>query len=537
MSNPYFSILPLGGVGEIGSNLTVVRTPEQTIIIDAGILFPYEDHFDIDYLVVDVKILEKENVTDILFTHAHEDHIGAVAHILKKFPEIKIWASQFATSLIRHRLDEQGIVTRINIFRENDVLSFKHLNIHPVHVTHSIPETFGFLIEDKKKNACALYISDFKFDLNPPYEKAFNFEKIAKHFAAAKQTYAFLDSTNILYQTKTPSESELIPDIEEVVKSHPGRLFVTLFSSNIHRMQSFINACKKYKKPFSFLGRSIENYMTNARETGVLQYHEDDLRHIDELKDKSNILIFVSGCQGDHFSALKKLSTGEHPDFKLKTCDTVVFSSKVIPGNEKKIARIYNSIIAQGAEVITSKDKNIHASGHACQTDLIELINRIKPQHYIPIHGETLFLKRHAQFIQKKFPEIKTFELKNFGEIKIAENKTDIVQHEVNEPLIIHGEHLEIERSQISERRKMSCNGAVFVTFQKKNHELQITMYGLPLATNEKKIPLTDLISSKYNGMWKKSTDLELADNIKIEIRRYLNADLGYKPVTHVHVI
>ena len=517
-------IIPIGGVSEIGSNMTIVQNKDSCFLIDCGILFPYDDLFDINYLIVNFDFLNSYPITDIVFTHGHEDHIGAVAHLVKKLPDIRIHCTQFCATLIRRRLEEQKITIRLNIIKASLPFKIGSLQINPIHVTHSIPETMALIIQNKEKDFSVLFMSDFKYDLAPKNERPFDIKLMTKIFNEGKIKIALLDSTNILHEKKSLSESDLVDDIFQVVKNAPGRLFVTLFSSNVTRMQTFIDAAKTNKRKICCVGRSINYYMQSARDVGLLQYDLNDIKNPDDIINDDDALVFTSGCQGDHFSALKRLAYGEHSLTKLKEGDTVVFSSMVIPGNEDKVYRIYNKITSTGAEIITSKDRQIHASGHACQEDLKQLISEIVPDVYIPIHGETFFLKRHHDFIKNNFPKIKPYQISNFTEInltKTLEIKTkELQQHDLT---IIHGNHIEIDRAKIAERRKIAKSGAVFIT------------HGLPLFI-DKELKQIGNLADKTLQKPKLKDDEQIIEAIKLETRRYLKNILGYKPVTIVHL-
>jgi ribonuclease J len=511
--------------------MTLIQTQDACFLIDCGILFPYEDFFDIDYLITDLSFLDNYPVTDIIFTHGHEDHIGAVAHLLRKLPDLKVHATQFASSLIRNRLKEQNVYCKITTSKAGFDIKIGKTVITPIHVTHSIPETTALVISNKDNDFSALFMSDFKYDRSPEVERPFDIENMKRLMNQSKLKIAMLDSTNILYPSKTTSESELIEDIHKVVAEAKGRLFVTLFSSNIFRMDTFIKAARAAKRPFATLGRSVNSYMKIARECGLLQYKESELNEAEDIIDREDCLIFVSGCQGDYRSAMRRLAYGEHGVTTLKNGDTVIFSSKVIPGNEDKVFRIYNKITEAGAEIITARDRHIHASGHASQEDLKNLVSEIQPDIYIPIHGETFFLKRHQDFIEDNFKDIRVFKSNNFKEINIyPDGEVKTKQHDILPPVIIHGDHIEIERNKISERRKMGCNGAVFISCAKD--KVNLTMQGIPEIGLTEQPHIIKLVKQRLNKTRKGETE----DDIKVEVRRYLKSILGYKPQTFVHI-
>lgn len=532
------TITPCGGVGEIGSNMTVFETPEAYLIVDYGILFPYEDFFDINYLIVNTDNLNPNKKTILFITHGHEDHIGAVPHLLTKFTDITVYAPAFAATLIKRKLEYRKIICPINIYVEEDIIDFCDYEIHPIHVTHSIPDTFGLILKDKKDELSILFISDFKYDLNPLYEKPFNIEKTKKLFNNSKRRICLLDSTNILVDGKTTSESELEHDLELILKKNQ-RSFVTLFSSNIFRIKTILNIAKKYNKIVVPVGRSISSYLDAANENNIVNLDEEPIKDIAEIEkyDDPRVIGILTGCQGDFFGALRRISSREHREFKLQVGDQVIFSSKPIPGNSKKISRIYNDITAQGAEVITDRDFKIHASGHPGQTDLKQMLEELNPTDYIPIHGETYFLKKHFDFIEDNFnftPHL----LQNFDQIIFNDDysfKTE--QTDKTEPEIIHGQDIVLEREKVSERRKMACNGTVFISINKKNKKINIETKGLPtFVENYEETFLRLLKDCALNEHKNKANDI-VAEKTRIKCRQIYNNILGYKPIAIVHVL
>lgn len=518
--------------------MTVFETENEYFIIDYGILFPYEDFFDINYLIVDLSSLDRDKKTTLFFSHGHEDHIGAVTHIVGYFTDITFYAPRFATALIRKKLGERNIAQKITTYREDDVLSFSGFEVHPVHVTHSIPDTFGIIIKSKDNSLGLLFISDFKYDLKPLYEKPFNTQKIIDLFTICDTRYCFLDSTNILSDSKTTSESELVDDLDHLL-SRPKRTFVTLFSSNIWRLRTILELAKKYKKKVVPVGRSIRSYLEVANEVGILELDESVLRDLNDITNYKdpNLIVLLTGCQGDFLGALRRVSSGDHKQFKFTENDQILFSSKPIPGNEKKISRICNDISEKGTDILTVKDYLIHASGHPGKVDLKELVSQIKPTHYIPIHGEVYFLHKHIDFIKENTNAIPIL-MGNFDKLTIYTDATyTITAQEVKEPILIHGKSLEIERERISERRKMACNGSIFLSLSKKSRSLSLSYKGLPNFVDQYEETFYDMLSEyAFNDLRNKPED-EMAEKLRIKTRQLYYNILGYKPTTSVHVL
>lgn len=531
--------MPLGGVGEIGSNMILVKSAHEDLIIDCGLLFPYEEAFDINYLIPDFATLDSERTKNIIITHGHEDHIGALGHLMRQFPHINIYASPFTQELIKRKSEEFGINFQFKTYKAGDTLTFSDLIVNPIHVNHSIPETHGLIIRDKEMKWGALYISDFKVDPISTQEKPMNMKEISSHLMMCEKSAYFIDSTNILNEGKTTSESELEADLKSVLERKNKRVFVTMFASNIHRINTIAKLAEKSGRKLVVMGRSLKTYIEAASIAGQTDYVSDAWSTPDQVKTHDGkMLVLLSGCQGDFLSALRRFSYGEDSNFKPTPEDLVVFSSKVIPGNEKKIYRIYNKLTEFGTEIYTAYDGQIHASGHPGQGDLKLLLKDFRPDYYFPIHGESYFLRKHSEFIKENYPEIKTEVFYNYHAVNMKnDGSVKIVEHEVLEPKLIHGKNLEIERTQISQRRKLATQGIVFISIEKKSQKVQITHYGLPLLVESKIETLKKNILHQIKENLHSREDEYYRDQVRIMTRQYFNAILGYKPVAEVHLV
>jgi ribonuclease J len=537
LKNNYFSVLPIGGVEEIGSNMTLIRTNDEDIVIDCGMLFPYEECFDINYLIPDFKLLNPEKFTSIVITHGHEDHIGALAHLLKAFPDIMVYATRFTLHLIQRKLEEHKITFQYTLYNPESELNFKSVDIFPVHVNHSIPETCGLIVRSKDRHWGALYISDFKVDLTSTHEKPIDFKRIKEKLSECKETAYFMDSTNILNDGKTTSEDELKLDLKTLMERDENRIFITLFASNVHRMNAIAKMGRAAGRKIVILGRSLKSYMDSAFETGHSDLPPDEFFLADQVKGQTGkMLIFLSGCQGDFLSALRRFSYGEDSTFKPGPADLVVFSSKIIPGNEKKIYRIYNKLTEFGVNIITASDYLIHASGHPGKEDLHLLLKNFTPNFYFPIHGESYFLRKHYEFIKESYPQISAHLIYNYQEVVLGEGTIKIEEHESVEPHLIHGKALEIEKTQISQRRKMATQGAVFISYHRTMGQMEVTTLGLPLMAQDLIENLKKRLLEQIRKDLVSRDETYFRDQIKISARQYYNNFLGYKPMTEVHL-
>lgn len=537
MKNKYFSVLPIGGVEEIGSNMTMIRAQDEDVIIDCGMLFPYEECFDINYLIPDFALLNPARFKNIVITHGHEDHIGALGHLLKEFPDLTVWVTPFTLHLIQRKLEEHKISMNYQVYKPGQELSFKNVDITPVHVNHSIPETSGMIIRSKDRKWGALYISDFKVDLNSKHEEPIDFKTIKHKLSECTQSAYFIDSTNVIYDGKTTSENELHADLEHLMDRPENRLFITLFASNVHRMNAIAKMAKASGRKLVVMGRSLWTYMEAARESGHTDIAADEFFMPDQVKGQTGkMLIFLSGCQGDFLSALRRFSYGEDGNFKPVPGDVVIFSSKVIPGNEKKIYRIYNKLTQFGVEIVTAHDHLIHASGHPGKEDLSMVLKNFEPNFYFPIHGESYMLRKHAEYVKTHFPKISTHVIHNYQEVVLGDGTIKIENHETKEPRLIHGKGLEIEKTQISQRRKMATQGAVFISYHRSQGHMEVSTLGLPLVAADQIEGLKKRLLKQIQSDLHSRDENYFKDQLKISARQFYNQFLGYKPMTEVHL-
>lgn len=518
--------------------MTLIRTADEDIVIDCGMLFPYEECFDINYLIPDFSQIDASRLKGIIITHGHEDHIGGLGHFLKAFPDTKVYATTFTLHLIRRKLEEFKIDLNYELYTPESELKFAQVSVFPVHVNHSIPETNGLIVRSHDKKWGALYISDFKVDVVSKHEAPIDFPRIKKLLGECENTAYFMDSTNILNDGKTVSENDLISDLETLMNRPNDRVYITLFASNVHRLNAIALMAKAAGRKIVIMGRSLRTYMESAFETGHSSLPTDEIFLPDQVKGQTGkMLIFLSGCQGDFLSALRRFSYGEDGTFKPTSDDLVVFSSKVIPGNEKKIAKIYNKLSEFGVEIVTASDHLIHASGHPGKEDLHLLMKNFTPGFYFPIHGESYFLRKHVEFIRASYPKVSTHLIYNYQEVVLGDGTIKIEQHEHIEPHLIHGKQLEIEKTQISQRRKMATQGAVFITFQKTTNRMEVSTFGLPLSAQDEIEALKTRLLKQIKSDLISRDENYLKDQVKISARQFYNHLLGYKPVTEVHLL
>ncbi|MCB9094647.1 MAG: ribonuclease J [Halobacteriovoraceae bacterium] len=513
---------PLGGLGQIGANMSLIEGTDEGIIVDTGILFPRERNFGISYLISDFYTVDKKKFKALIITHAHEDHLGAIHKLLEYHPSIEIWAPKFAAFVLKEKLQETGQHHNINIYDHGHDFEFKNFTIKTFQVNHSTPHSFGLYIKTQEDWG-VLYCTDFKINHDDSYEPHFNLEELAEIMKAKPKNLSLVDSTNILHKEKTPSEIELLHDIEKIL-NHKGRIFVTLFPSNIYRLTSFLQVAQKLGKECFFYGRSMHFYIRCALETEIFPFSPEIIKDVSDGNiETPNTVIFVSGCQCDFRSSLHTIARGHSAYTQIKGGDRVIFSSIRIPGNEQQIQQVQNMMTESGAEIITEKDFKIHCSGHPGQEDLKLLYKSLPITHAIPIHGESHFLKRHEDFIHENFPNIKTKLAYNNYEL-ILNNKIHVIKKEAKDLILCQRNHNIIDRTVISERRKIAENGVVFVSIHKKQKNVQIYSLGVQMSEDTHDA-LRDEISHKA---FKQHKDDE---TIRVFVRKYLEEYLDYRPV------
>ena len=516
-----FTIKPLGGVGQIGSNSTLFSAGDTNIIVDCGILFPNDDHFDINYLIPDLSHVV-EGIDALIITHGHEDHIGAIYHYIMRFPEAMIYAPPFARELILEKLSHKNISKEILNLDDLEIGDFK---VTPIHVNHSIPDTFGLFIE--YKDCSVLFISDFKIDRDNTYENFFDFEKL-NQFSKNTFKIAMLDSTNIRSRNlETPSELSVADDLEKIILETSGTVFLTTFASNVHRVQTVFNICKKHNIAVIPYGPSMKKYIDIAEKLEILNTH-GIMFDADNKAIKRKKVVLATGSQGEMRGATNRIATGNDKFFKLTENDAFIFSSKAIPGNEKTLSGVYNKISRLGAKVYASDQYHIHVSGHPGRDDLKNVYQTYKPDIAIPIHGESLFIKNHADFVKKEKLANEVYAIENFDQILIKDKEISIKKAEEVPPIIIHGKDLEIDRSKISERRKLASLGIVSTSISKKS--IQFSTMGIPeLSTTQ-----NDQYIAEVRSILNKSKNAE--EEIRVFTRRYFSNILGYRPLSVVHL-
>ncbi|MBB6630566.1 ribonuclease J [Clostridium algidicarnis] len=396
-------IIPLGGVNEIGKNLTVIEYKEDIIVIDCGLKFPDEDMFGIDIVIPDVTYLikNKDKVRGIFLTHGHEDHIGALPYVLKQL-NVPIYGTKLTLGIVETKLKEHGLLSTTELIRVSpkDIIKLKSVSVEFIKTNHSIADSVAIAIHTPL--GAILHTGDFKIDYTPIDGDVADLSRFAE--LGRKGVLLMLaDSTNVERSGYTMSESTVGETFKNIFSTAKGRIIVATFASNVHRIQQIITAASKYNRKVAVSGRSMENIVGVATELGYLNFEKDILINIDSINKYPNdqLVIITTGSQGEPMSALTRMAASEHRKVNIIEGDMVIISATPIPGNEKLVSKVINQLFKKGAEVIYEALADVHVSGHACQEELKLMHTLVKPKFFMPVHGEYRHLKQHFELALK----------------------------------------------------------------------------------------------------------------------------------------
>ncbi|RMF40666.1 MAG: ribonuclease J [Anaerolineae bacterium] len=397
MNNEILRIIPIGGLGEIGKNMTAIEYGEDILVIDTGIMFPENDMLGIDYIIPDFQYLleRRDRVRAIVITHGHEDHTGALPHVLQDI-NVPIYATRLTRGLLEVKLARRGMSGMADLHTVNagDVIKAGPFSVEFFHVCHSIPDATGVAIETPA--GLIVHSGDYKFDPTPVDGWPPDYAKLGE--LAGRGVLALLaDSTNADKAGWTPSERVIEPAFEQVFREAPGRILVATFASLISRMQQVANVTQRMGRKMAFVGTSMRENAKMARKMGYLDIPDDLVVSVDQaLKmPPSHVVLMCTGSQGEPSSIMGRLSTGRNRQFQIEEGDTVILSSHPIPGNEETVYRTINRLLQRGAEVIYDPIAPVHVSGHASQEEMKLLIQLLRPKYLIPVHGELRHLRMH----------------------------------------------------------------------------------------------------------------------------------------------
>ena len=418
-------IIPLGGINEIGKNITAIEYKDDIIIIDCGLKFPDDDMFGIDIVIPDVSYLLKnlEKIKGIFLTHGHEDHIGALPYVLKQL-NVPVYGTKLTLGIVETKLKEHGLLASTELIRvkPKDIIKLDSVSVEFIKVNHSIADSVAIAIHTPL--GVVLHTGDFKIDYTPIDGEMMDFGRFAE-LGRKGVLVMMADSTNVERPGYTMTERVVGETFLRLFNKAKGRILVATFASNVHRIQQIITAAEAYEKKVAVSGRSMENIVQVAVELGYLTIGTDVLIPVDQISKYPNdkVVIITTGSQGEPMSALARMAASEHRKINVVPGDTVIISATPIPGNEKLVSKVVNLLFKKGAEVIYDSQEKIHVSGHACQEELKLMHSLVKPRFFIPVHGEYRHLKQHGELaVELGLPEKNLLIPENGDVIEVARN-------------------------------------------------------------------------------------------------------------------
>ena len=539
-------IIPLGGIGEFGMNCTLLRFGDEMLVLDAGMGFPEESVYGVDVCIPDFEILEqfKQDVTAIILTHGHEDHIGALPYVLKKI-NVPVYASHFTLGLAESKLDEHGILGDVLLHRvePRDVVTIGSFTIEFIRASHSLIDCFHLAI--KTPVGTIIHTGDYKVDETPVIGEAIDLRTLRRY--GQEGVLALLsDSTNATVPGRTPSERAVIPAFEEIFAEAAGRIIVAAFASSIHRLQIVFDVAQQFDRKVCVLGRSMQKNVEIAERLGYLDIHDGMLVSINDTKLMADheIVFLVTGSQAEPRAALYQLATQMYKGITIEEGDTVVLSARIIPGNERAISKLIGFMYKKGANIIEEKRRLIHVSGHASQEDIRIMTEAVRPKFVVPIHGEYRMLFRHKEFVKNHLgiPEQNIVLIENGDVLELDGERAAVVdRREVKRTFIDETGFEEIEYETVRERKKMAYEGIVtlVVTINRATGELETSpsivasgvrgIDGTNGFLKSAQIAVADAFSKA--SVAQLSDETLLKEYLRLELKRFIQTKTGSRPV------
>ena len=466
-AKPKLKIIPLGGLNEIGKNLTVFEYENEIIVVDCGLAFPEDDMLGVDLVIPDITYLErnKSKVKALVITHGHEDHIGAIPYFLKKI-NVPVYGTKLTLGLIRNKLIEHNMekTTTLKCVKPRDVVKFSKFKVEFIKVTHSIADAVALAITTPV--GVVFHTGDFKIDYTPIDGEPMDFQRVAE---LGKQGILLLmsDSTNVQRPGYTMSERTVGKEFDKIFTNCNKRIIVATFASNIHRMQQIVDAAVKCKRKVAVVGRSMVNVLEVSKELGYMNIPDGTLIDIDKINiyNPEQLVIITTGSQGEPMAALSRMSVGEHKKVQITADDLVIFSSSPIPGNEKSVGRVIDELEKLGAEIIYNQLADVHVSGHACQEELKLMLLLTKPKYFMPVHGEYRFLKQHGELaVSTGTKKENVFILENGRTLEIGKDDAKITTQVPSGIVLVDGLGVgDVGNIVIRDRQLLSENGMIIV--------------------------------------------------------------------------
>lgn len=538
--NSKVRLLPLGGLGEIGKNMTCIEYDDEIILIDCGIMFPENDMLGVDYIIPDYNYLmdKLDRIKAVLFTHGHEDHVGAVTHLMQDI-SAPIYATPLTAGLLQVKLKRAQLLaqTTIHEIQAGDTFSIgKHFVIEPFHMAHSIPDCVGFGITTPA--GLIVHSGDYKFDHTPVDGWPPDFAKLAE-FSQRGVLCLLADSTNATRKGWTQSETLITEAMDEVFDEAPGRIIIATFASLISRIQQVGDAAIKHGRKMAVVGRSMKDNVRMALEMGYLDLPEDLIVDLDAARKlpQSKIVYMVTGSQGEPTSVVGRLAWNRSRSLTLESGDTVVLSAHTIPGNEETVTRIINRLFHLGANVVYDDLTNVHVSGHASREEMKLLINLVRPKYLIPVHGELRHLVAHARLAYGLgIPEENVMVIENGTPVEMDRNGIEIKERLRGGYIYIDGSGQvgDVTRRVLRDRERLADSGffvmGVPIKGRKLAGKLEFITRGFLNLDEELYAGVEQVIGEVVNRHGDKKTGDKLKHLIEETAIRYIHEETGKRP-------
>lgn len=460
-------IIPLGGLLEVGKNITVFEYEDEIIIVDCGLAFPEDDMLGVDLVIPDITYLErnKGKIKGMVITHGHEDHIGAIPYFLKQI-NVPIYATRLTIGLISNKLEEHGLArsTKLNIVKQGETVKFGKMQVEFIRSCHSIPDSVALAINTPV--GTVVHTGDFKIDYTPIDDERMDFGRLAE--LGNKGVLALMsDSTNSERKGYTMSESSVGEVFDKLFLHCTKRIVVATFASNVHRVQQIVNSCIKYGRKIAVCGRSMINMINTARELGYIKAPENIFIDIDMIRNYTDeqLVIITTGSQGETMSALTRMAAGEHRKVEITPNDLIIISATPIPGNEKLVSKVIDDLMKIGAEVVYSALEDIHVSGHACQEEQKLILSLVKPKYFIPVHGEYRHLIAHSETAKKLgISQENVFIMSNGRVLELTQDETRMVNTVPTGRILVDGLGIgDVGNIVLRDRQHLSQDGLIIV--------------------------------------------------------------------------
>ncbi len=470
-------MIPLGGLGEIGKNMTVVKFDDEILVIDAGLMFPEEELLGIDVVIPDISYLleNRQLVRGIVLTHGHEDHIGALPYVLREL-NVPVYGTALTIGLLEAKLKEAGIKdAKLHVQKQGTQFRVGKFRVELLRTCHSIPDACAIAIHTPY--GVIFHTGDFKFDQTPVDGKLTDFQRIAE-LGYKGVLLMMSDSTNAERPGYSLSEKMVGKSFDDIFRGIEGRIIVATFASNVHRVQQVIDAAYNYKRKVAVAGRSLVNTVSVAQELGYLHVPKNLLIELEDINKypDNKVVIITTGSQGEPMSGLSRMAMSDHRKVQIIKGDTIILSANPIPGNEKLINRVSDLLFKQGADVIQGSEAKVHVSGHAYREDLKLMLNLVQPKYFMPVHGEYSKLLKHALLAEEvgMSPE-NVFVSENGNVLEVNEDKAAITGKVTSGRVLIDGLGVgDVGNIVLRDRKQLSQDGIVIVvvTIDKENKQV-----------------------------------------------------------------